>query len=142
MIRSSQWEEALDVTDQLGPQSENDDDELLLMRGCALNGLGRHREAETALRRISAESGMQAYAAPELAHAVAQQGRYDEAEQWLLDSLGRIDNNPTFRLTINKHIERLRELFARRGEAEKDHSAIQTLRRLLPDNDVIELLEA
>lgn len=93
MIDAGEWAQALSVTDQIGHEGEND--EILIMRGRALNGLGRYREAEAALRRVS-ERGAQAHAAVDLARAVLHQERHDHAERILLDDIPRTDKHPDY----------------------------------------------
>lgn len=93
MIGAGDWAHALAITDQFGHEGEND--ELLIMRGRALNGLGRHRDAEAALRRVSG-CGAQAHAAVDLACAVSHQERHGHAEGILLDSLTLTDKHPDY----------------------------------------------
>lgn len=131
------WPRALEIAERL--EAGGEDDDTVLMRGCGLIGLGRHREAEECLRRAPvAVTSASPYVPVELARAVLAQGRHDEAERTMVEGLERLCTDTADRGVLTRHIDVLLEVFAARGDRDKDRVTVESLRRLLPDDTLLE----
>lgn len=136
-VRSQDWTRALDIAERLGADGEDDD--TVLMRGCGLIGLGRPREAEECLRRAPvAVTSASPYIPAELARAVLAQGRHDEAERMLVESLERLSADTADRRVLSRRLDVLSEVFVTRGDAAKDRVALERVGRLLPNDPLLE----
>lgn len=132
LVQAGQWAKALKVADRV--LSKSGDESALLMRGCALNGLSRYREAEESLRRFSpAGKEVDQYVPVELARAVMHQERHDEAEQILLESLSHAVPRGYVKLAVTQHITLLRDLLEKRGDEEKAKRAVGIVKSLMPE---------
>ena len=130
LVRAGEWTDALKVADQVLSRPGNE--VVLLMRGCALNGLSRYAEAEESLRKFT-PTGTEAdqYVPVELARAILHRGRYDEAEQILLESLSRDSAHIFVKLALMQHVTLLRDVLAMRGDGEKARNTIEILKDLM-----------
>jgi tetratricopeptide (TPR) repeat protein len=130
LVQAGEWAKALKVADQVLSRPGNE--VVLLMRGCALNGLSRYAEAEESLRKFT-PTGTEAdqYVPVELARAVLHRGRYDEAEQILLESLSRDSAHIFVMLALMQHVTLLRDVLAMRGDGEKARNTIEILKDLM-----------
>ena len=72
-----------------------------------------------------------------LCRALLHQGRYDQAEQVLLERLNHICGLAD-RDVLQRHLDVLRELFAARGNSDKDAITLQLLQQLMPDDPVLQ----
>ena len=133
LVQSGNWPKALWVADRLLLQSN--DGLLFLMRGCALNGLSRYREAEDCLREYRS-TGTQAdqYVPVELARAVMHQQRFDEAEQILVESLSNPAAPIYERRSLKLHTTLLRDILAARGDERKSRATIEKLKAFMDDS--------
>jgi len=135
-LRTNDWSRALRIAEQLRDMEEDGD--TVLMMGCSLIGLGRFQEAEAVLRRGPVVvTSASPYIPVELARAVLCQGRHDEAERIVVATLEQISAEATDRSVLTRHTDVLLEVFAARGNRDKDRIAIEKLRPLFPGDSLI-----
>lgn len=140
LIQSGAWQQAFDLSRELATDGENES--TLLMAGVAMNGLRRYREAEDYLRRVASGDGdVSQYAPAELARALLHQHRHDDAERLLLDRLALPDKPLRDKRAIAHYVATLREVFAARGNRDKDRKAVNALRQAHVSMAVVHALE-
>lgn len=135
-LRSGDWAKAMRIGEAL--VAERPDCGAFLILGAGLNGLGRHREAEEALRQAPPDATqVGAHLPVELAIALRHQGRGDEAERALVESLARPELDPAAFL---RHLDVLHQVFAARGDAARDRQTVDALRRMRPGDPRLDRL--